>query len=67
MDCGQRGLVNNVLFMCLGNVNLGIFILMVKKDADRQQGISNTDSHQILFGKHFGNRSPETPVRFQSN
>ena len=30
-DCGQRGLVKNVLFMCLGNVHLGIFILMVQK------------------------------------
>ena len=30
-DCRQRGLVKNVLFMCLGNVHLGIFILMVEK------------------------------------
>ena len=30
-DCDQCGLVKNVLFMCLGNVHLCIFILMVQK------------------------------------
>ena len=29
--CRQGGLVKNVFFMCLGNVHIGIFILMVQK------------------------------------